>query len=153
MSTHPTSIDLTQRPPRSPRLRLGGFVLLPRILDKARASLAGKLGEYRFDGRGMDRHFFNFVGVDREAFTAAVANGGGDWEMLAWISAHAKTPREPWEIVAWSRFQEARLPDSDAETIGEFASSVAAFSTVREDVHTWFDLLDLDDHCSFGGQA
>jgi hypothetical protein len=28
-------LDLTQRPPRSMRQRLGGFVLLPRILDKA----------------------------------------------------------------------------------------------------------------------
>jgi hypothetical protein len=29
--------DLTQRAPRSPRLKLGGSVLLPRILDKERA--------------------------------------------------------------------------------------------------------------------
>ena len=27
--------DLTQRPPRSPRQRLGGYALLPRMLDKA----------------------------------------------------------------------------------------------------------------------
>ena len=30
--------DLTQRPPRSPRVRLGGFVILPRMLDKGRAT-------------------------------------------------------------------------------------------------------------------
>jgi len=23
----------------------------------------------------------------------------------------------------------------------------------REDIYTWFDLLDLDDYVSFGGQA
>ncbi len=28
----------------------------------------------------------------------------------------------------------------------------AEFSTTREDIHTWFDRLDLDDHCSFGGR-
>lgn len=38
--------DLTQRPPRSPRVRLGGYAMLPRLLDKARASLTGKTGEY-----------------------------------------------------------------------------------------------------------
>jgi NAD(P)-dependent dehydrogenase (short-subunit alcohol dehydrogenase family) len=27
------------------------------------------------------------------------------------------------------------------------------FSKVREDIKTWFDLLDLDDHVSFGGDA
>ena len=32
--------DLTQRPPRSPRSRLGGYSLLPRMLDKGRATLA-----------------------------------------------------------------------------------------------------------------
>jgi hypothetical protein len=39
------SIDLTVRPPRSPRVRLGGYVILPRMLDKCRAMLAGKNGE------------------------------------------------------------------------------------------------------------
>lgn len=152
MTTTPTTIDLTQRPPRSPRLRLGGYVLLPRILDKARASLAGKLGEYRYNGRGMDRHFFNFVGLDHEAFTAEVAKGGGDGDLLTWVNAQAKTPRQPWEIAAWSAYHENRAPDSDAETFTEFAAKVAAFTTMREDIRTWFDLLDLDDHCTFGGK-
>ena len=40
------SIDLTQRPPRSHRVRLGGYVMLPRILDKGRALNAGKIGVY-----------------------------------------------------------------------------------------------------------
>ncbi len=30
--------DLTQFPPRSPRVRLGGYVILPRMLDKGRAT-------------------------------------------------------------------------------------------------------------------
>ena len=37
--------DLTQRPPRSTRCRLGGYALLPRMLDKGRATIAGKNGE------------------------------------------------------------------------------------------------------------
>jgi len=31
--------DLTQRPPRSFRVRLGNFVILARMLDKGRATL------------------------------------------------------------------------------------------------------------------
>ncbi len=42
-----TTTDLTQRPPRSPRVRLGGYAILPRLLDKCRALLAGKVGEYK----------------------------------------------------------------------------------------------------------
>ena len=152
MST-PSTPDLTQRPPRSPRLRLGGYVQLPRIIDKARASLAGKLGEYRFNGRGMDRHFFNFVGLTHEALQSEVAKGGGDGELLAWVETTAKTPRQPCEIAAWSEHQERRTPDSDAETLADFAAAVAVFTATREDIRTWYDLLDLDDHCTFGGKA
>jgi uncharacterized protein DUF5069 len=35
-------MDLTQRPRRSTHARLGGFVILPRMLDKGRATLAKK---------------------------------------------------------------------------------------------------------------
>jgi hypothetical protein len=125
---------------------------LPRILDKGRASLAGKLGEYHFGGKGMDRHFFTFTGLDHEALTKEIARGSGDGELLAWINANAKLPRQPWEIAAWSAYHEQRTPDSDAETITYFAEAVGKFSKTREDIATWFDLLDLDDHCTFGGK-
>ena len=153
MSTPVFFLDLTQRPPRSPRVRLGGFVLLPRILDKGRAALAGKLGEYHFAGQGLDRHFFNFVGLDHESLKQELAKGKGDWEMLAWVHAHAKHARQPWEIAAWSEYHLRRVPDSDADTLPEFAEEVKKFNPLREDVNTWFDLLDVDDYCSFGGTA
>ena len=152
-TTSITTPDLTQRPPRSPRLRLGGYVLLPRILDKGRAALAGKLGEFHYNGKGMDRHFFNFTGINHESLKAEIAKGAGDGELLAWIETNAKPQRQPWEIAAWSEYHAHRTPDSDAETLGEFAATIAKFSRTREDIRTWFDLLDLDDHCTFGGKA
>jgi hypothetical protein len=153
MNTNDSTPDLTQRPPRSPRVRLGGYVLLPRILDKGRAALAGKLGAYHFAGAGMDRHFFNFTGVEFEALKNEIARGGGDGELLAWVNANAKLPRQPWEIAAWSSYHERRTPDSDAETLAYFAEAVGKFTKTREDIGTWFDLLDLDDHCTFGGKS
>jgi hypothetical protein len=148
-----TPPDLTQRPPRSPRVRLGGYVLLPRLLDKARAQLAGKLGEYRYGLKSMDRHFFAFTGVDPDALLVEIAAGKGDGEILAWIEANAKHPRAPWEIAAWSEYHANRGPDSDAETLAHFAEMVGKLSQTREDIRTWFDYLDLDDHCTFGGKA
>lgn len=145
--------DLTQGPPRSPRVRLGGYVLLPRILDKGRAALAGKLGEYHYGGKGMDRHFFNFVGLDHESLTKELTKGVGDYEILTWVQANAKHQRQPWEIAAWSEYHLRRVPDSDHETLTEFADAVKKFNPLREDINTWFDLLDLDDYCSFGGKA
>ena len=101
----------------------------------------------------MDRHFFNFVGLDHAALTQEIAKGGGDWELLAWVQANAKNQRQPWEILAWSGYHLHRTPDSDAETLAFFSDHVKKFSTTREDVITWFDLLDLDDYCTFGGKA
>ena len=49
MKTQPSFIDLTQRPPRSFRVRLGGFVILARMLDKGRATLSKKNGEYNYN--------------------------------------------------------------------------------------------------------
>ncbi|HWY29793.1 MAG TPA: DUF5069 domain-containing protein [Candidatus Acidoferrum sp.] len=153
MNTQNSTIDLTQRPPRSPRVRLGGYVLLPRILDKGRASIAGKLGEYRYGAKTMDRHFFNFVGLDPEALTKELAQGGGDLVLLTWIQANAKHQRQPWEIAAWSEYHLRRVPDSDHETLTHFADAVKKFNPLREDINTWFELLDLDDYCTFGGKA
>ncbi len=144
--------DLTQRPPRSMRVRLGGYAILPRVLDKCRASLVGKLGDYKFNCP-LDQHFFRFVGVDADAFKQQVASGKGDGAMLEWVEANATAKRTPWEVEAWSAFHDRRGPDSDAETLAYFAEAVGKFSKTREDIRSWADLLDLDDYLSFGGQA
>ena len=151
MSTIPFT-DLTSRPPRSPRARAGGLALLPRMLDKGRATLAGKNGEYHYDCP-LDRHLLGFLGIAADTLLAELATGKGDGEILEWIAAHAKHQRSPWEIAQWSDYQEGRGPDSDAETLGYFAAMLAKVSTTREDIRSWADLLDLDDHCSYGGKA
>jgi hypothetical protein len=152
MNTPIAHTDLTQRPPRSIRSRLGGFVLLPRILDKGRAKLAGKNGEYNYNSP-TDQHLVRFLGLDLEALLNELATGKADGEILEWVQAHAKTPRDPWEIEAWSAYMEKRGPDSDAETLSGFAEYVGQHSKTREDIKTWFDALDLDDFVSFGGKA
>ena len=39
------------------------------------------------------------------------------------------------------------------ETREYFNSYLSNLSKTREDILGWFDLLDLDDHVSFGGKA
>ena len=69
--------DLTKRPPRSPRVKLGGYVILPRMLDKGRANVAGKQGEYHY-ACPLDHRFLDFVGIDPEALKKELADGKGD---------------------------------------------------------------------------
>lgn len=146
------SPDLTQRAPRSPRVRLGGYVILARILDKGRATLAGQAGEYQY-ASGMDQHWLRFVGIDAAALKDKLAAGLGDGEILTWVQENAEHQRQPWEIQQWSSYFNERGPDSDAETLGFFAEMLAKKTKSREDIKTWFDLLDLDDYVSFGGKA
>jgi hypothetical protein len=152
MKTQPSFIDLTERPPRSCRVRLGNYVILARMLDKGRATLARKNGDYKYNS-GTDQHLVRFLGLDAKALLKELAAGKGDGEILEWVQAHSKTPRAPWEIEVWSAFMEKRGPDSDAETLAFFAEYLGKFSKTREDVKTWFEAIELDDYVSFGGKA
>src|SRR5215471_18226796 len=106
--------DLTKQPPRSPRVRLGGYVILPRLLDKGRATIAGKNGEYHY-ACPLDQRLLEFAGIDAEALKKEIASGKGDGEILEWFQTNAKPKRTDAEIVAWSAYQEQRAP-SDAES-------------------------------------
>lgn len=109
-----TGTDLTKVPPRSPRVRLGGYVLLPRMLDKGRASLAGQNGDYNY-GCPLDQRFLEFTGIAAAALKKQLASGKGDGAIFKWIEANTKPKRNPTEIAAWSAASEVRVP-TDVET-------------------------------------
>ena len=143
--------DLTKRPPRSARVRLGGYAILPRMLDKGRATIAGKHGEYHYNCP-TDQRFLEFVGISADALKKQLATGKGDGEILAWIQKNAKYKRSDAEIAVWSCHSDNRAPaDTDSRQYFNELHSKAA--PKREDVTSWFDLLDVDDYVSFGGKA
>lgn len=142
--------DLTQRPPRSARARLGGYAILPRMLDKGRATIAGKNGEYHY-ACPLDQRFLEFLGIDAEALKAQLAAGLGDGEILAWLESNKTQAHPPWEIAQWSAFQEQRVP-TDVESREFFSGLHKEIAPQREDVATWAELLDLDDYVTFGGK-
>ncbi|HWI56598.1 MAG TPA: DUF5069 domain-containing protein, partial [Bacillota bacterium] len=127
--------DLTQRPPRSPRVRLGGYVILPRVLDKGRALLVGKIGEYNY-ACPTDQRFLQFVGIDPEALKQQLAAGKGDGDILEWVQQNAKFKRTESEIAAWSAHCELRAP-ADVESREFFHGVHAKIAPKREDIATW----------------
>jgi hypothetical protein len=143
--------DLTQHPPRSPRLRLGGYVVLPRILDKARAHLAGKTGEYKWNNP-LDQRMLTFMGIKAEDFLAAVQTGKSDTAMLEWVNANTQPRRQLWEVAAWSHWLENLAP-GDAGRHATFAEEIKKNCPQRDDIRQLFDRLDLDDYVTFGGAA
>jgi hypothetical protein len=141
--------DLTQHPPRSPRVRLGGYAHLPRLLDKARAFAAGKNGGYHYNCP-MDRHFFDFTGIDHEAFLAEVKKGRNDTEMLVYVRSVVK--RTASEVYTWSTWIEQHGPGG-AGGHEWMAETIKAAAGDRDDVRSFADLLDLDDYVSYGGKG
>ena len=93
--------DLTKQPPRSARVRLGGYVILPRMLDKGRATINGKNGEYHF-ACPLDQRFLDYAGIDAEAIKKELAAGKGDGEILEWIEKNARNKRSEPEVATWS---------------------------------------------------
>lgn len=144
-------MNLTQHPPRSPRTRLGGYVILPRMLDKGRATIAGTNGEYHYNCP-LDQHFITFAGIDPEALLEQLKAGKGDGEILAWIITNSANKPNELQIKNWSAWQESRVPSSveNREYMQEAQKKIAPH---RDDIAGWFDLLDVDDYVTFGGKA
>jgi Domain of unknown function (DUF5069) len=140
--------DLTQHPPRSPRVQLGGYVHLPRLLDKARATIAGKAGEYHYNCP-LDKHFFAFTGIDSEALLAEIKKGLSDSDLLTWIRAHTK--RHASEIAGWCTWMRGHAPGG-AGGHEWFAEVIKQHAAGRDDIFGFFDLLDMDDYASYGGK-
>lgn len=134
--------DLRKQFPRSPHEDLGGYVLLPRIIDKCRALLSGTIGEYKYNCP-LDRQFFDFTSLDAEEFKKQVAAGKSDEDLLAFVKAKGEAHTES-EILCWSFEQRQRGP--------QLADQKAYFEQLRKKcapkhpwVGAWFDVLDAEE--------
>jgi hypothetical protein len=135
-------------PLRSPRETLGGYVILPRLIDKVRSHAKGALPPEYFPqllgGEGtLDWRFLTFTGLDRETLRAAIIAAPDDAAVLAWVERHA-TAHTTSEKRAWAESIAAYRPDPErAQRRAQRYPEVAA----RFDVGaiSLFDLIDLDE--------
>ena len=138
------ALDLSKDFPRSPRETLAGYVVAARALDKCRAVIAGTDGGYLYNCP-LDQLFFQFTGIDAEAFRAFVATGGDDSEVAAWIRERAQ-PRERIEIVRWNNgLRDKRiseLPDALQLYLEDYVPTILK---PGKNVYVWFDVYDLEE--------
>jgi len=66
-------MDLTQFIPRSPKNKLAGIVMIPRMLDKARAYKNKSLGEYIYPCP-LDQIILDFLGIDHKELAYQAQN-------------------------------------------------------------------------------
>jgi hypothetical protein len=138
--------DLTKEAPASPRIRIGGYAILARTLDKGRADLAGTIGEFHFDCP-LDNYLFGFKGVKGDDVKKLLAEGSTNEEIAAWIDANGE-PKTEEEKKAWSDSVEAARPYDNPEK-KEWFIGVCAEAGCDPATSTLFDFLEADDKVSF----
>lgn len=139
-------LDLTKQAPRSPRVRIGDYVVMARTLDKCRADLNGKIGEYNYDCP-LDNVLFSFKGIKGDALKEKVKQGASDEDILQWVADHG-IPKTHAEVVEWSKSTEAFLPFNDPEEKKWFVRVCGDYG-LNPETTTLFDFLDVDDKKSF----
>lgn len=135
-------MDLTKDYPRSPRDRLMGLPMLPRMIDKARAALANTLGEYVFGEKSpFDMGLLEFLALSPDAFLGGVRSSPDDEAMVRWLQANARrfTPGEAEQFALV--FLNDGDDDADRARFAERRAKLPA--SVQPRVTGWADLLDV----------
>ncbi len=135
-------MDLTKDFPRSPRERAGGIAMVPRTIDKARAQLAGTIGEYIYDC-SMDRYLFATLGVDAEQFLAAVRQAPDDAGVLKALEP-ARKPLTEEELKAHNERITHWLPTNE-KGWAHFKQDLMKIAPGKVNIKTRTDLIDFEE--------
>ena len=138
----------TPRLLRSPRESVGGYILLPRLIDKVRLLAQGQLPEtYVANVLGteftLDGRFLAFTGLDAEVLRRVILSSSTDDNVLAWVQKHAR-PTTAVEKHRWAEQIDRYRPDG---ALVEYRKRVYAELAVQVDVGSLsvLDLIDMDE--------
>jgi len=132
-------MELTKQYPRSPYDINYGIVMLPRTTDKAKASNAGKLGEYHYNCP-LDKHLLEFLKIDAKTFAAKVKEFETDEKIAAWLAK--AFPKSQKEKDNFNNMMRHNAP-KDKSSLAWMASEKKNLG--RNDYFTYFDNIDADE--------
>ena len=136
-------MNMTEGVPRSPYEKLGRIDFLPRAIDKCRADLDDKLGEY-YSRTGFSKVLFDFLEISADDFTAALRDRETDEQVWEWVSANMNQ-KSLEQIEDFNRAFIDRSP-KDAEQWERYRKFLAEIGQAhRTDISRQFDRLDLDE--------
>ena len=135
-------MDLAKQYPRSPYDKIGGYVMIGRTSDKACAKHDNTLGEYIYNCP-LDQVLFEFLGLDAEDFLSAVMPGATDDEVIKWVKAN-QVPRDEAEAEEFNKSISGLGPE-DEESRAYFENTRQQVAPNRPDLHSWFDLIEVDE--------
>jgi Domain of unknown function (DUF5069) len=130
--------------PRSPYEKLGGYVHLPRLIDKAKLHRQGLLKGYDYKTTGFDKHLLAFLKLDGDAFEEAVNRLENDQAILNWVRENG-VKHSSEAIEQWNEAMISRHPDTAAKK-ARFAHFLKeAGGNGRQDIRTYFDFIEFDE--------
>ena len=130
--------------PRSPYDRLGGYVHLPRLIDKAKLHRKGLLDGYNYKTVGFDKHLLAFLKLNSDAFEEAAHRLDDDAAILDWISTNG-AKHSPEAIEQWNEAMISRRPDTAAKKARFTHFLKECGGAGRKDIRTYFDLIEFDE--------
>jgi len=137
--------DLSEHCPRSPRQKLGGFVIAARSLDKCRASLLGVNGEYSFWPCSLGAELFGFTGIDPEKFREFVATGATDEEVGEWLAENSKV-KDQAKITKWNfTMLDRRISEMDEKAQAYLEQYIEECVPGNRPVYVWLDVYDIEE--------
>ncbi|MDR4466088.1 MAG: DUF5069 domain-containing protein [Nitrospira sp.] len=137
--------DLRTGYPRSPREKLGGYVIATRCLDKCRAFLLGMNGEYNYWPCSLAGQWFSFTGITPEQFKEVVSTGATDEELATWIADQSKV-KNPDDVLKWNNtMRDMRLSDMSLQAQQYLEEYIPKFVPKDRPVYVWFDVYDLEE--------
>lgn len=135
-------------PIRSPRYTVGGITVFGRILDKIRLHAKNQLPDGYHLGpiegkRTFDDRVCRLLAVDFDALTNRALEGGTDEAILEWCFQNGRKP-DAEQIELFNGFM-AKRGWRDAATAGLIEQRAQAGLGHREDLVTFFDLMDAEE--------
>ncbi len=130
--------------PRSPYDRLGGYVHLARLIDKAKLHRQELLDGYNYKTIGFDKHLLAFLKLNPDEFEEAATRLDNDDAILAWIDERA-AKHSPETIQQWNEAMISRHPDTAAKKARFLHVLKEAGGAARKDIKTYFDLIEFDE--------
>jgi hypothetical protein len=134
--------DLRAHPPRSPRERLAGLVLMARTVDKLRAKIQGTTGAYKI-GPGLSQYLLDWLEIGEDQLTEVVRKAKDDAEVARWIEEHCDR----------SRFDDIneRLTMRGLRDEAHRQEVLPRYPVLQErpELRNWFDILEADDAWMF----
>ena len=134
-------MNLVESIPRSPKIKIEGLVMVPRMIDKAKAYNSNTLGEYIFPCP-LDKIILEFLNTNHKEFAYQTQNLS-DKELASWVEK---------KCLRWSKDDKEQTNKKILDRKPDTPESLHRFDVIRNKINpiagnvtTWVELIELEE--------